>query len=179
MITYKQKPDTDESIFSILNPIVSNWFKGKFKSFSEPQKLSVIDINSRKNILVSASTGSGKTLSAFLSILNHLIDCKEKNILENKVYAIYISPLKALSRDVSINLLEPLAEMEAQAEKKFGIRVGVRTGDTTQTEKSNMLKNPPHILITTPESLAIMLSSTKFVENIKNVEWVVVDEIHA
>lgn len=178
-ITYKQKPNSDESIFNVLNPIVSFWFKNKFKTFSDPQKLAVIDINSRKNILVSASTGSGKTLTAFLSILNHLIDCKEKNILEDKVYAIYISPLKALNRDVSINLLEPLAEMEKQAEKTFGIRVGVRTSDTEAKDKAKMLKTPPHILITTPESLAIMLSSTKFVEHIKQVEWVVVDEIHA
>ncbi len=179
MITYKQKPDTDESIFSILNPIVSRWFKNKFGKFSEPQKFSVIDINSRKNILVSASTGSGKTLTAFLSILNHLIDCSEKGILENKVYVIYCSPLKALNKDVSLNLIEPLQEMEEQANKKFGIRVGVRTGDTTAAEKQKMLANPPHILVTTPESLALMLSSPKFKDHLRNVDWFIVDEIHA
>ena len=179
MITYKQKPDTDESIFSILNPIVSRWFKNKFGKFSEPQKFSVIDINSRKNILVSASTGSGKTLTAFLSILNHLIDCSEKGILENKVYVIYCSPLKALNKDVSLNLIEPLQEMEEQAGKKFGIRIGVRTGDTTAAEKQKMLANPPHILVTTPESLALMLSSPKFKDHLRNVEWFIVDEIHA
>ncbi len=179
MITYKQKPDTDDSIFSTLNPIVSNWFRNKFKTFSDPQKLAIIDINSRKNILVSASTGSGKTLTAFLSILNHLIDCSEKKILEDKVYVVYISPLKALNNDVQKNLLEPLHEMEEQTGKKFGIRVAVRTGDTTQSEKSAMLKNSPHILITTPESLAIMLSSIKFIEHIKRVDWFIADEIHA
>ena len=179
MITYKQKPDTDESIFSILNPIVSRWFKNKFGKFSEPQKFSVIDINSRKNILVSASTGSGKTLTAFLSILNHLIDCSEKGILENKVYVVYCSPLKALNKDVSLNLIEPLQEMEEQAGKKFGIRIGVRTGDTTAAEKQKMLANPPHILVTTPESLALMLSSPKFKDHLRNVDWFIVDEIHA
>ncbi|HME86930.1 MAG TPA: ATP-dependent helicase, partial [Candidatus Nanoarchaeia archaeon] len=163
----------------MLNPIVKNWFQSKFPAFSPPQKLAVIDINSRKNILVSASTGSGKTLTAFLSILNHLIDSSEKGILEDKVYAIYVSPLKALNRDISVNLLEPLAEMEAQAGKSFGIRVGLRTGDTTAGEKAKMLAKPPHILITTPESLAIMLSSIKFIDHIKAVDWFVVDEIHA
>jgi len=179
MISYKKKPDTDESIYNILSPIPRDWFKNKFKTFSDPQKFAVIDINSRKNILVSASTGSGKTLTAFLSILNHLIDSSEKKILEDKVYAVYISPLKALNRDIQVNLLEPLAEMEEQAGKKLGIRVGVRTGDTTPYERQKMLKIPPHILITTPESLALMLSSPKFKEHIKNVEWFVADEIHA
>lgn len=163
----------------MLSPIVKDWFKNKFKVFSDAQKFAVIDINSRKNILVSASTGSGKTLTAFLSVLNHLIDCSEAKILENKVYAVYVSPLKALNRDISVNLLEPLAEMEEQAGKKFGIRVGVRTGDTTPAEKAKMLKHPPHILVTTPESLAIMLSSVKFKDHLKNVEWFVTDEIHA
>jgi len=179
MISYKEKPDTDESIYSILSPIVQNWFKSKFKTFAAPQKLAVIDIHSRKNILVSANTGSGKTLTAFLSILNHLIDSSEKGILENKVYAVYISPLKALNRDISVNLLEPLAEMQEQAGKDFKIRVGVRTGDTTAAEKAAMLKNPPHILITTPESLAIMLSSIKFKDHLKQVDWFIADEIHA
>ncbi len=179
MITYKQKPDTDESIYSSLNPIVSKWFRTKFETFSEPQRFAVLDIHSRKNILVSASTGSGKTLTAFLSVLNHLIDSSEKGILEKKVYAVYISPLKALNRDISVNLLEPLEEMQEQAEKKFGIRVGVRTSDTTQSDKTKMLKNPPHILITTPESLAILLSSPKFKEHLKQVDWFIADEIHA
>lgn len=179
MISYKEKQDTDESIFSILNSNVKDWFKNKFQTFAIPQKLAVIDINSRKNILVSASTGSGKTLTAFLSILNHLIDCSEKGILENKIYCVYVSPLKALNRDISVNLIEPLKEMEEIAKKKFNIRIGVRTGDTTIAEKTAMLKNPPHILVTTPESLAIVLSSLKFKEHLKNVEWMVVDEIHA
>ncbi|MCX6707755.1 MAG: helicase-related protein, partial [Candidatus Woesearchaeota archaeon] len=94
-------------------------------------------------------------------------------------YCVYISPLNALNNDIMKNLIEPLKEMEAIAGKELGIRVGVRTGDTTVSEKSSMLRKPPHILITSPESLAIALSSIKFVEHMKNVDWVVVDEIHA
>ncbi len=128
---------------------------------------------------MSAPTGATKTLTGFLAILNELVDSAQKQILEDKVYAIYISPLKALSYDISVNLLRPLEEMSELAGKKLGIRVGVRTGDTTATEKSRMLKHTPHILITTPESLAIMLNSPKFKEKLQGVQWVMVDEVHA
>ena len=138
-----------------------------------------MEVHSRSNVLISAATGSGKTLTSFLSILNELVDCAEKGILQDKVYCIYISPLKALNNDISKNLLEPLQEIEKIAGKSLGIRVGVRTGDTTAYEKAAMLKRPPHILITTPESLALILSSYKFKENIQHVDWCIIDEIHA
>ena len=101
MITFKEKPDKEEAIFELLHPIVRKWFQEKFKNFSLPQQFSILDIHSRNNILVSAPTGSGKTLTAFLAILNELIDSHEKGILKDKVYAIYISPLKALNNDIS------------------------------------------------------------------------------
>src|SRR3989344_5416055 len=179
MITYKEQSNTDEEIFQVLHPLVRQWFQHKFKTFGLPQKYAVLDIHSRKNILVSAPTGSGKTLTAFLSVLNELIDNAEKGILEDKTYCIYVSPLKALNADIHHNLITPLTEMEELAQKKLGIRVGLRTGDTTAKEKAAMLKKAPHILITTPESLAIMLNSPKFVEYLKNVQWCIVDEIHA
>ena len=179
MIEFKTKPNTDKELFSILHPLVKKWFKWKFKEFAVPQKYALMDVHSRQNILVSAPTGSGKTLTAFLSILNELIDSSEKGILEDKIYTVYISPLKALSTDISINLIEPLKEIEEIAGKKLGIRVAVRTGDTSTKERTAMLKNPPHILITTPESLAILLSSIKFKYHLKDVEWCIVDEIHA
>ncbi len=95
------------------------------------------------------------------------------------MYCVYISPLKALNNDIQKNLKEPLAELEKLAGKPLGIRVAVRTGDTTATEKAKMLKHTPHILITTPESLAIVLNSPKFKEKLRNVQWCIVDEIHA
>src|SRR3989344_3545294 len=179
MIEIVKQPYKEEEVRAILNPIVRTWFFNKFKSFSLPQLCAVKEIHNGNNILVSAVTGSGKTLTAFLSILNELINLSEKGKLENRVYAVYISPLKSLNNDIHFNLITPLKEIEEIAKKEFGIRVAVRTGDTTLQEKSNQLKNPPHILITTPESLAILLSSFKFKENLKDVKWCTVDELHA
>ncbi|MEM4215056.1 MAG: ATP-dependent helicase [Candidatus Pacearchaeota archaeon] len=179
MIKYIEKPNNDLEIFASLNPVVADWFRKKFGSFCESQKYAIIPIHERKNILVSAPTGSGKTLCAFTSILSYLITLAEKYELENKVYCVYVSPLKALSRDIEVNLKKPLEEMEKLAGKEFGIRIAVRTGDTTTEEKQKMLKKAPHILITTPESLAIVLSSKKFIDAFKAVEFIIVDEIHA
>lgn len=179
MITYMEKPCKPEQIRHILNPIIDKWFFTKFKEFSLPQLFGVMEIHSRNNILISAPTGATKTLTAFLSILNELIDSSEKGILENRVYCVYVSPLKALSYDIQVNLIGPLNEMEKIAGKKLNIRVGVRTGDTSASERANMLRHPPHILITTPESLAIMLASVKFRGLLENTEWFIADEVHA
>lgn len=179
MIERVSKPFGAQEIKHILHPLVKQWFFSRFSEFSLPQLYGVMHIHSRSSILISAPTGATKTLTAFLSILNELIDNAEKGILESRVYCIYISPLKALNEDIKVNLVEPLKEMEKIAGKKLGIRVGVRTGDTTASEKSRMLDKPPHILITTPESLAIILASLKFIQHIKHVDWCIVDEIHA
>ncbi len=178
-ISFLEKPNKPEELIQILNPIVKKWFFSQFKEFSVPQLYGVMPIHSRENILVSAPTGATKTLTGFLSILNELVDSSEKGILENKVYAVYVSPLKALSYDIEVNLVRPLKEMEEIAGKELGIRVAVRTGDTTTSERAKMLKHVPHILITTPESLAILLTAPKFREHLKDVEWVVADEVHA
>jgi ATP-dependent Lhr-like helicase len=179
MITTITEPYKPVHIKSIFHPLLNKWFFGKFQDFSLPQLYGVMEIHSRKNVLISAPTGSGKTLTAFLSVLNELVDSSEKQILEDKVYCIYVSPLKALGNDIQVNLLKPLQEINALAEKDLGVRIGVRTGDTTAADKSKMLKKTPHILITTPESLAIMINSPKFKEKLINVQWLIVDEIHA
>jgi len=179
MISYLEKPYQDEEIFNILHPIVRTWFKNKFKTFSEPQKYGIIPIHNQENILVSAVTGSGKTLTGFLAILNELITLADKGKLENEVYCIYTSPLKALANDIHFNLIEPLKEMEQIAKKELNIKVGVRTGDTTASEKQKMLKQTPHILVTTPESLALILTSPKFREKLRDVKYFIVDEVHS
>ena len=179
MITTITEPYKPVHIKSIFHPLLNRWFFGKFKEFSLPQLYGVMEIHSRKNVLISAPTGSGKTLTAFLSIINELVDSSEKQILEDKVYCIYVSPLKALGNDIQVNLLKPLQEINALAGKDLGIRIGVRTGDTTAADKAKMLKKTPHILITTPESLAIMINSPKFKEKLTQVQWMIVDEIHA
>jgi ATP-dependent helicase Lhr and Lhr-like helicase len=179
MITKIKHPYKPVHLKSILHPLINKWFFKKFKDFSLPQLYGVMEIHKRKNVLISAPTGATKTLTGFLAILNELIDSAKKQILEDKVYCVYVSPLKALNNDIAKNLIEPLKELEELNEKKLGIRIGVRTGDTTAYEKVKMLKNAPHILITTPESLAIMINSPKFKENLKDVQWLIADEIHA
>lgn len=173
----------EKDLIGILEPLVREWFLNKFGKFSESQLYGVINIHKRKNILISASTGSGKTLTSFLSILNYLISLAKKNELEEKVYCVYSSPLKALNRDIYVNLVQPLKEIYDLAEKKGlklqKIRVGLRTSDTSAAEKAKMLKHPPHIFITTPESLAISLTTKKFIELFYGVEFVIIDEIHS
>ncbi|MBI2564602.1 ATP-dependent helicase [Candidatus Woesearchaeota archaeon] len=178
-IVHLEKQYESEEIEQLLIPTVRAWFFNRFKEFSIPQKFGVMEIHKRNNILVSAPTGATKTLTGFLAILNELVDSAEKGILQDKIYCVYISPLKALNQDIYVNLIEPLKQIEEIAGKDLGIRVAVRTGDTTAAEKSKMLKKVPHILITTPESLAIVLSSLRFKEHLKKVDWVIVDEIHS
>ena len=179
MITRLERPYDPKDVEKLLNPTVRTWFFKRYPSFSLPQQFAVIPIHQRENILVSAPTGATKTLTGFLAVLNELVDSAEKGVLQDKVYCIYISPLKALNNDIQKNLVEPLQEINEIAGKNLGIRVGVRTGDTTASEKAAMLRRPPHILITTPESLAIMLSSPKFKDYLTNVDWCIIDEIHA
>ncbi|MEM7821278.1 MAG: ATP-dependent helicase [Candidatus Aenigmatarchaeota archaeon] len=184
MISYvnvkKFKPD--EKVLSLLRPYVKEWFKRNFKELLLHQKFSVELIKRGENILVTAPTGSGKTLAAFLSILDELFYLGEKGKLEDMVYCVYISPLKALINDVNRNLLIPLQEIREIA-KEEGIelpevRAAVRTGDVPAHEKQKQLKLPPHIICTTPETISIVLSSIKFREKFRDVKWVVVDEIH-
>ncbi|MCX8158750.1 MAG: ATP-dependent helicase [Candidatus Pacearchaeota archaeon] len=181
-IKYIEKNKAEE-IENILNPIVREWFFSKFKEFSLTQLYGVKNINDRKNILVCAPTGGTKTLTAFLPIINYLVELALKKELENKVYAVYCSPLKALTNDIYINLIKPLEEIGEIAKKKGKemqeIRVGLRTGDSEQKERQKMTKKSPHILVTTPESFAIVMTSKKFIENLRGVEYVIVDEIHA
>lgn len=193
MIKKQTENYSKKEIYKILHPWVKEWFDNEFEDFTPSQKQAIVDIHKKNNVLVSSPTGSGKTLTAFLSVISELTSLAEKKELEDKVYCIYISPLKALDNDIEKNLEEPLKKIEEIAikngatykktpkktEKGLGIRKAVRTGDTSQYERSKMLKKPPHILITTPETLAILLVAPKFREKLSNVKYVIIDEIHS
>ena len=182
-IMHHEEPYDEEEIYDVFHPLLESWWKDEFDNFTPPQRYSILNIHSRVNTLVSSPTGSGKTLSAFAAILNELIDHADSGTLEDKTYATYISPLKALGNDIEKNLREPLEALNKRYEEatgeELGIRIGVRTGDTTDKEKKEMRENPPHILITTPESLGIVLTSPKMKQRMTDVEWVIIDEIHS
>lgn len=193
MIKKQTKTYSKSQIYKNLHPYVKEWFENNFEDFTPAQKQAIPEIHKGNNVLVSSPTGSGKTLTAFLSVINELTTLADKGKLEDKVYCIYISPLKALDNDIEQNLKKPLEEIEKIAKKHkesegkvfkkrkeaLGIRQAVRTGDTNQYQRNKMLKKPPHILITTPETLAILLVAPKFREKLSQVKYVIIDEIHS
>jgi ATP-dependent Lhr-like helicase len=169
-------------IFNLLLDSIVQWFKNKFSTLTPPQKMVIPYIKHGYNVLVSSPTGTGKTLAVFLPILDDLFRLGLESKLENNIYVVYVSPLRALNNDMYKNLILPLNEIRSKILEFYGIdidiRTAVRTSDTLPNEKSRMLRSPPHILITTPESLALALNATKFREKLATVRWVVVDEVH-
>ena len=165
------------------HPVVREWFAGKFGTPTSPQELGWPLIFAGRPTLISAPTGSGKTLAAFLICIDKLIRKAIDGSLGATTAVVYVSPLKALSNDVQKNLEQPLREIQQLALERghlcSGIRTAVRTGDTLPAERRAMLKRPPHILVTTPESLYILLTAEKSRHNLCAVETVIVDEIHA
>ncbi len=165
------------------HPVVAEWFLTRFGSATEPQEEGWPSILRGDTTLISAPTGSGKTLAAFLVAIDQLLRQAIAGQLAPVTQVVYISPLKALSNDVQKNLDGPLAEIQQLASARGylcpPIRTGVRTGDTLPIERARMLRNPPHILVTTPESLYLLLTAGKSREHLRNVRTVIVDEIHA
>ncbi|WP_323172527.1 ATP-dependent helicase [Natrialba sp. PRR66] len=191
-------PDTtaieDREVFDLLEPAVQEWWLEEFGEFvpenggffTPPQRGAIPNVHEGTNTLICAPTGSGKTMSSFLSILNSLYkrDRETADGLENSVYCLYVSPLKSLANDIHRNLEVPLDGIESIVADRDGesmgeIRHAIRHGDTDSAERQRMLEETPHILNTTPETLAILLNSPKFREKLRTVEYVIVDEIHS
>ncbi len=165
------------------HPVTAEWFTCKFGTPTEPQTHGWPSILAGDPTLISAPTGSGKTLAAFLVCIDRLLRQSIDGSLAPCTQVVYVSPLKALSNDIQKNLEGPLAEIQQLALERgylsTGIRTGVRTGDTLPRERAAMLRHPPHILVTTPESLYILLTAGKSREHLRHVRTVIVDEIHA
>jgi len=165
------------------DPLVAGWFAERFSAPTPPQEEGWRAIAANRNTLIAAPTGSGKTLAAFLWAIDRLVRTARTGWLADETTIVYVSPLKALSNDIRKNLELPLAEIR---ERAFAagvqlpeIRVAVRTGDTSQSERQKMVRHPPHILITTPESLYILLTADKSRKALASATTVIVDEIHA
>src|SRR6267142_4967371 len=158
------------------HPSVRSWFEARYGTPTEPQALGWPCIQRGEDTLIAAPTGSGKTLAAFLACLDAMIHVGEA--LRDETQVLYVSPLKALANDVQMNLLEPLAELQ-RLPGVPEIRAAVRTGDTPQAERQAMLRKPPHVLVTTPESFYLLLTSEGGRKTLRTVRTVIVDEIHA
>lgn len=165
------------------HPLVRDWFISAFGTPTEPQQQGWPAILSGQSTLISAPTGSGKTFAAFLICIEQLVRKSLAGELTHQTEVLYVSPLKALSNDIQKNLMGPLKEITELAKQReinmADIEVAVRTGDTLMRERQAMLKKPPHILVTTPESLYILLTAEKSRAMLSHVKTVIVDEIHA
>jgi len=170
-------------VLSGFDPLISEWFATRFGAPTEPQLRGWPAIRDGHDVLISAPTGSGKTLAAFLQCLDDLVRRARLGPLPDQTQVVYVSPLKALSNDVHKNLELPLAEIRELAERRgitlAPIRTALRTGDTPQWDRQQMTRERPHILVTTPESLFILLTAAKPREMLAQVRTLIVDEIHA
>ena len=167
------------------HPLIERWFESRFSEPTAPQRLGWPHIKQGENTLIAAPTGSGKTLTAFLAVIDRLLKDSIDGKLEDGVRAIYVSPLRALSNDMHRNLSDPLEELNALAAEEFpdtpiaDVRVGLRTGDSTSSQRAALVRKPPHIVVTTPESLFLLLTAEKGRAALKTVDTIIVDEIHA
>src|SRR5688500_8742951 len=170
-------------ILDIFHPAVARWFTRTFPSATPPQQEAWPAIKQQRNTLIAAPTGSGKTLSAFLAAIDDLVRLGLEGKLDDTTHVLYVSPLKALSNDIQRNLQIPLAgieeELKAMGLPEVNIRTLVRTGDTPASERTAMTKRPPHIVVTTPESLYILLTSDGGRRMLQTARTLIVDEIHA
>ncbi|HEX2853781.1 MAG TPA: DEAD/DEAH box helicase [Opitutaceae bacterium] len=165
---------TQPQLFASLHPELAAWFKKRFGDFSPSQLLTVPEIVGKNSVLLSSPTGSGKTLAAFLGVFDYLAKAHELGELPVGIVAVYVSPLRALAYDLEKNLKQPLAELGWD-----WLRVGSRTGDTTTKERAAQRRKPPHILVTTPESLTLLLSQPAWAPFFRETRFLIIDELHA
>ncbi|MBD5633966.1 MAG: DEAD/DEAH box helicase, partial [Candidatus Eremiobacteraeota bacterium] len=181
-----------DAAFSILHPTVAAWCAEKLVTATQPQGEALPLGVARRSHLICSPTGTGKTLAAFLPVMSRLAELRDRDELFARPYVLYISPLRALGYDVEHNVRRPLREMgllerpnTERAELRRGrirekfVRTGVRTSDTPVEERRLMMTRPPHVLMTTPESLALMLAMESYRKHLKAVDTVIVDEVHA
>ena len=166
------------------HPLTAAWFARRFGSATEPQSRAWPEIRAGRDVLISAPTGSGKTLAAFLICLDRLVARGlDTGTLDDRTEVVYVSPLRALSTDINRNLESPLAGLAALAGERGlslpTIRTAVRTGDTPVWEREQMRRQPPHLLVTTPESLFILLTAERSRRTLRHVRTIIIDEIHA
>jgi ATP-dependent Lhr-like helicase len=165
------------------DPLIEEWFRDQFGEPTAPQIQGWPAIRGGEDVLISAPTGSGKTLAAFLICLDNLVRASRAGTLADETHVVYVSPLKALSNDVRKNLEIPLAQIRELAERRgvalSPIRTAVRTGDTSTAERQQMGRKPPHILVTTPESLYILMTAEKSRNALRKTATVIIDEVHA
>ena len=168
---------------SSFHPLVREWFTSQFAAPTGAQAEGWPAIAQGRHTLIAAPTGSGKTLAAFLTCLDGLVRQGLEGEIPDKTQVVYVSPLKALSNDIHRNLMSPLRDLQDLAEARGtplpDIRVAVRTGDTPQSERQRMAKKPPHVLVTTPESFFILLTSESGRRGLKSVSTLIIDELHA
>lgn len=168
--------DDERRFFESLHPTVAKWFRKTFRGPTEAQLLCIPDIAGKESVLLSSPTGSGKTLAGFLGIIDRLArEHYDGELKAHGIRCVYVSPLRALAYDIEKNLRQPLKGLGLEEV----ITVGMRTGDTTASERQKQRRKPPHILITTPESLAIVLPQKGYRDALARCEFVIVDELHA
>ncbi|WP_435073607.1 ATP-dependent helicase [Halorubrum sp. HHNYT27] len=198
-------PLPDADVLNRLTPAVRRWWVSEFGAyvgenggfFTPPQREAIPHVDEGRNCLVAAPTGSGKTLASFTAVLDDLFSRERAGTLENSVYCLYVSPLKSLANDIKRNLEVPIDGIAAEMTRGTGVgdangegdangdapdpgvRQAIRHGDTSKADRQAMLEETPHVLNTTPETLAILLNSPKFKEKLRTVEYVIVDEIHS
>jgi len=165
---------TEPQLFAALHPELSTWFARRFTHFSPAQRATVPEILAGHSTLLSAPTGSGKTLAAFLGVFDCLAKLRAAGTLPSGIVAVYISPLRALAYDLQKNLQQPLTELGWD-----WLRIGSRTGDTPAKDRAAQKRRPPHILVTTPESLTLLVSQPSWTPAFRHTRFLIIDELHA